>query len=362
MKRLLVLALACASLSGLGCDEGRAPDAGVPDMAISDLSISDMAISDLSIPDLSLPDLSTPDLSLPDLASVVLVPHIDDPWWVIASTPDLGALNGPGQQPVDFNVWQASDGTWQLWGCIRGTHCGGATRLFYHWQGAQLTDSDWQPMGIAMQADPSLGETPGGLQAPFVLFALGEYHMFYGDWEHICQAVSTDGVTFDRLVTDGGVTGMFDEGEENSTRDPMVLPINGRYYAYYSANPNGLDSVYCRTSDDLLTWSASTLVSGGGTSGWTESSSECPFVVYRADTGYYYLFRTQQYGQYPQTRVYRSRDPLAFGVGDDSHLVALLPVAAPEIVDVGGETYIAALTLGLDGYRVAHLSWVPASP
>ena len=55
----------------------------------------------------------------------------------------------------------------QLWSCIRGTAVGGNSRLFYHWQGKNLTDPDWTPEGVAMQADPSLGETAGGIQAPF---------------------------------------------------------------------------------------------------------------------------------------------------------------------------------------------------
>jgi len=60
----------------------------------------------------------------------------------------------PKQQPVDFGIWQAADGSWQLWSCIRATSTPGKTRLFYRWQGKNLTDKDWTPMGIAMLADP----------------------------------------------------------------------------------------------------------------------------------------------------------------------------------------------------------------
>ena len=42
---------------------------------------------------------------------------------------------------MDFAVWQAKDGTWQLWSCIRQTKCGGKTRLFYRWEGKALTDA-----------------------------------------------------------------------------------------------------------------------------------------------------------------------------------------------------------------------------
>ncbi len=50
----------------------------------------------------------------------VLVPQIDGDWRVVARQPDLGPYTTPKQQPVDFAVWQAADGTWQLWSCIRG--------------------------------------------------------------------------------------------------------------------------------------------------------------------------------------------------------------------------------------------------
>src|SRR5688572_27027007 len=49
-----------------------------------------------------------------------LTPRIVGQWWTIAADPDLGELTTPKQQPVDFGIWPASDGTWQLWSCIRG--------------------------------------------------------------------------------------------------------------------------------------------------------------------------------------------------------------------------------------------------
>ena len=127
-----------------------------------------------------------------------LVPRISGAWWTVASDPDLGPLTNPKQQPVDFGIWQATDGTWQLWSCIRGTKEPGNSRLFYRWEGARLTDRDSALKGIALQADPALGETRGGLQAPFVLRHEGSFWMFYGDWTTICLATSTDGKTFTR--------------------------------------------------------------------------------------------------------------------------------------------------------------------
>ncbi len=60
-----------------------------------------------------------------DAESPMIAPEISGPWWQVAGDPDLGEWTSPDQQPVDFGVWQAADGTWQLWSCIRKTKCGG---------------------------------------------------------------------------------------------------------------------------------------------------------------------------------------------------------------------------------------------
>jgi hypothetical protein len=303
---------------------------------------------------------STSSSSSSSSSSGALVPHIVGDWWQVAGEPDLGALTTAGQQPVDFGVWQASDHTWQLWSCIRFTKEPGNTRLFHRWEGKSLTDPDWQPMGIAMHADTSLGETAGGLQAPFVMKTGSTYEMFYGDWEHICRQTSTDGKTFTRVIGPDGKTGMFGEGAGANTRDPMVLPIGDTFYAYYTASPGGMGADYVRTSKDLATWSAPTKIASGGQAGTGPSSAECPFVVYRADENAYFLFRTQRYGEMAQTSVYRSEDPTKFGVDDDSRFVETLPVAAPEIFEHDGQWFIAALLPSLKGIHISHLDWVAA--
>jgi hypothetical protein len=289
----------------------------------------------------------------------VLVPQIAGEFWQVAGDPDLGKYTKPEQQPVDFGVWQAADGTWQLWSCIRGTAAPGKTRLFYRWQGARLTDKDWQPMGIAMEADPNFGETEGGLQAPYVIRHNGEYLMFYGDWEHISLAKGVDGKTFARQLMADGKSGMFTEGIGNNTRDPMVLPIGDLFYLYYTAYPNRMGADYLRTSKDLRTWSASKKVAFGGAAGTNPYSAECPFVYYHRSSGYYYLFRTQRYGENAQSSVYRSKDPADFGVQNDQYLVGTVPYAAPEIIDCQGQTYIAVLLPGLKGIQIAKLKFAP---
>jgi hypothetical protein len=103
------------------------------------------------------------------------------------------------------------------------------------------------------------------------------------------------------------------------------------------------------------------LVGYGGSAGEGSSASECPFVHFHAASGYYYLFRTQEYSpKGGQTSVYASRDPSNFGVGDqsDAYLVARLPFCAPEIVELAdGKVLVVALAPGLDGFRVAELTF-----
>jgi len=293
----------------------------------------------------------------PDAKSTApFMPRIAGDWWTVAGNPDLGELTDPKQQPVDFSIWQAADGTWQLWSCIRYTKVGGRTRLLYRWEGKQLTDTDWKPMGVSLRADPNCGEE--SVQSPYVIKDGGVYHMFYGDWNHICHATSQDGKTFTRVVGSDGKTGMFGEGPGEFTRDPMVLKIGGTYHCYYCANPEGGKAagkgvVFCRTSPDLKTWSESKRVAYGGSAGTGWTSAECPFVIIH--DGWYYLFRTQGYPT--PTRVYRSKDPVDFGIDDDQFLLGTLPVAAPEIIEHEGRTYIASLLPSLKGIRIAKLEW-----
>lgn len=286
----------------------------------------------------------------------IIVPEIEGGWWRVASNPDLGAYTRKEQEPVDFALWQAADGTWQLWSCIRHTGCGGHTRLFHRWEGQRLTDPDWKPMGIVMEARQDLGETPGGLQAPHVIRQDGVYHMAYGDWENICFAVSEDGKTFERVVRGNGKTGIFSERPGGGARDPMLIRIDGLWHCYYTANPRLEGAIYCRTSLDLAQWSPSFIVCCGGRIGRNAWWAECPHVV-EAAPGEFVLFRNQFYGEGACNYAYYSRNPRNFGVDCDAGRVARLPAAAPEIVRDEDRYYVAALTPKLDGIRVARLRW-----
>lgn len=294
------------------------------------------------------------------------VPVIDGDWWDIAGVPDLGEYNNAGMQPVDFGIWQADDGTWQLWSCIRNTAIGGHSRLFYRWEGKQLTDTNWTPKGIAMMSDPSIGEPLGGLQAPFVLKENDIYYLFYGDWNRISLAQSHDGKQFERILNDKGHPGLF-EGPYENTRDAMVLKVDDLFYCYYTGHtsnpPVGEDScaVFCRTTTDLFNWGDPVIVCSGGSPAqgvWYGADSESPFVVHK--NGLFYLFRNQLYGMSALNSQYVSDNPLYFGIRDDSRMIGQMNVAAPEIVEHDGEYFIVALKPNLDGIRMAKLTWKTA--
>ena len=224
-------------------------------------------------------------------------------------------------------------------------------------------------MGIAMEADPALGETPGGLQAPHVVKVGDTYHMFYGDWVNICHATSKDGKTFTRVIQPNGKTGMFSEGPEANTRDIMLLPHAGKWYAYYTCHPNNQGMDCLRTTADFRTWTDSTVVAFGGQATTGPWSAECPHVVKLGDNDFY-LFRTQilrQPGErrHPQARSRQDQrlssrpiPPCSASTRTRRYFLCTLPVAAPEIILHEGQYYIAALNEGaLDGIRIARLKW-----
>jgi hypothetical protein len=287
----------------------------------------------------------------------VPVPCIDGQWWQVASTPnDLGKYNSNKQQPVDFGLWQAKDGSWQLWSCIRHTTAPGHTRLFYRWEGKNITDTNWNKKGIVMTSKSEFGEPLNGLQAPHTIKFKDEYWMFYGDWDDICIAKSKNGKEFVRLIQPDGTAAVFSEGHQVNTRDAMLIRLENKWHCYYTAFPAGHGYVFCRTSEDLLQWSKSVITAYGGKAGNNPYSCECPHVVEPME-GHYYLFRTQKYGPGSKTSIYHSENPFNFGIDDDSYYVKEMNICAPEIVKHEGQYYIAALNPNLDGIRIAKLKW-----
>jgi hypothetical protein len=289
-----------------------------------------------------------------------LVPVVDGEWWTIAGNPDLGSYNTDKQQPLDFAIWQAADETWQMVACCRRTACGGRGRLFYRWQADKLTDTDWKPMGVFMEADTNFGEYEGGLQAPMVYKHKDEYLMYYGDWINTCMAWSQDGKTFARLLGEDKLSGLFTEGHKSSTRDPHVMAWRNKFYIYYTGVPEDKGQIFCRMSDDLYNWGDSVVVNSGGSGGSGSSDAECPFVLYQPEEALFYLFRAHpsKNGDAYETSVYASPDPLDFGIDTDKYKIGSLPFEVVRIIEHDHQFYISALKHDYTGMILAKLKWV----
>ena len=292
-------------------------------------------------------------------------PVIDGGLWHIGNNPDLGDLHDDEQEVVDHAIFRSDDGRWHLWACIRGTKIG---RVLYRWEGGSLEQRDWEPRGVAMRADSALGESIGmedgreWIQAPHVIVRDGVHHMFYGAQRteagdgQICPATSPDGREFTRHRNANGYSRVF-QGPISS-RDPMALKVGELYYCYYTGHDVGSPApckIYCRTSPDLIEWSDFQDVNWGGSGGSAQWDAECPFVVHL--DGYYYLFRTSWYWPPAVTHVYRSEDPLDFGLDDDSKYLGTIQVSAPEVMLAGDRYYISTVEDLQGGVQLARLKW-----
>ncbi len=285
------------------------------------------------------------------------IPIVASDWWRICEMPDLGDLTGPDpaeQNIVDHHMYLDDEGRWHLWAAIRGVTC---DHLIYGWEGVSLEEGPWEPKGVVLRADPQAGERnkPDGgelLSAPFFIKHAGEWNCFYNSNAGIHRLRSKDGKTFERVLNANGTSLSYEGG-----RDPMVLKIGDLYFAYSCVTTVSADNwlkgfVIVRTSPDLEEWSDYTIVSEGGIAGNGPVSSESPFVV-ELD-GLFYLFRATSTDF--KTYVYRSDTPYNFGVNDDSKLIAVLPIKAPEIILHDGQYYISDLA-DFRGIKLARLRW-----
>lgn len=327
-----------------------------------------------------------------------LRPVLEGDWRLIAPAPDLTRHFGPGNAPyekqadrhelnavVDHHVFQDAAGIWHAWACVRNTQVG---RVLYHWRTADFHASPWEDTGEMVRCDRSCGESVddyGGmewLQSPFVVRDGGTFYMFYGGHTtgadasgrpasgddprnecQMCLMTSPDGVAWKRHHNADGTSRVFVGPGE--VRDPCVVRIGGLwhcYYAGYELQQADRPGFYCRSSSDLVHWSAPACVHRdlevGAEFGMRRRwHTECPFVVERE--GWYYLFRTLRYYN-PITYVYRSADPLDFGIdGAGDRLITQLPVAAPEVIaGPDGREYLTSVHNPPLGMQMAPLRWV----
>lgn len=327
------------------------------------------------------------------MQKIKLHPVLEGDFWMLGPAPmnlDLPDIVNPERNPraparapthecVDRHVYQSSDGAWHLWGCIRKTTVG---RILYRWEGQSLTLAPWIPTGEMIRVDRNVGESlafHGGeecIQSPYVIKVDNTYYMFYGGdgsgvdecggtvdsndpdmVGQMCLMTSKDGRNWTRYVNEAGQSRVFTG--PIAVRDPCLIEIDGIWYLYYAGyhgHQDGEAGFYARTSSDLIHWSERHLVHLDASFGGHRWQTECPHVVYRK--GFYYLFRTVHY-ESSETHVFRSEDPLNFGVGDASAIyVGPISVAAPEIiVDAAGNEFITSNHNLAGGTMLCRLKW-----
>ena len=281
--------------------------------------------------------------------------RIDGSWWRLAAPPTLEKHGTGKEQAVDFTVFPAADGTWQLISCIRNTAFPGSGRLLYRWEGKALTDADWEPRGIFLTSDPALGHREGKLQAPHAVVEDGVTWLFYSS-AGAHAMTSKDGKTFEPAKAADGSFTFFE-----MPRDLMLFDNrarDGKWYAFFTDIAPGKfperkdNTVSFRTAAKLEgPWSAKTHVGvvSPPPKGYVFANAESPFVFFR--DGLYYRFE--------QLNLLSSRDLTAWAGPPVAELNPKpLQYLAPEVIEHEGRLYVAAYKdHGRAGIFMARLGW-----
>jgi arylsulfatase A len=237
----------------------------------------------------------------------------------------------------DHSLVQGPDGTWHLFGITHPKPFDFAKdpgRSLAHAVSPSLLERPWRALPPAVTADPERHHE-FFFWAPHVIRHEGLYWMFVcagerdGHRYRIHLLTSPDLAAWTRhpgnpLVIDG-----FDG------RDPMVLPLGGRWAMYYTATsgPDGGNHIVAAlTSTDLVRWSDRRVVFVHPRTGTFGGPTESPFVVHRGDR--FYLFACDG----GHTDVYVSRDPFRWEIEGRAGRIAS---HASEVVrDAGGRWWI----------------------
>ncbi|MCA9125632.1 MAG: hypothetical protein KDB22_01055 [Planctomycetales bacterium] len=287
--------------------------------------------------------------------NAAMVPRLAGPWKKLVGRPPLEKWASDKAEPVDFTLFQADNGRWQLISCIRHTTHPGGTRLLYRWSNEDLLSNDWKPEGIFLSSDPKLGHAEGTVQAPFHVRDSEQHFLFYNSrGGHLMR--SPHGINFEPV----GSKAIFPMG-----RDVCILDDrehSGKWIAYYTSPEKGINAatrdhtIRARTAKNLV-------------GPWSQSATEIPPITPPAK-GYAFVYaesplvvrRGNYYYRFEQLEVFRSTDPLKW---DGEAVVSLAPndplkLLAPEIVTDAGNDYLVAYQWrGKDprGIYLAPLLW-----
>ena len=265
-----------------------------------------------------------------------------------------------GRYINDHCLIRGRDGRWHLYGITGdsappGQFPDGSREVRFAHATAPSLSGPWTNATDALVLDRNYhGEEH--LWAPHVVESGGKYYMFYSaggsTGAAINLATSTDLYTWTRLPSGPLFRGI-------AARDTFVVRIGTQWVMYYCevASAGGNHIVACRTSTDLVRWSAPrTVFTDPSTERNSPSVTESPFVVNRGE--WWYLFIGPRNG-YTGTDVYASTDPMSFPLGNYSGHV---PAHAAEVVQDGGTWWVTGAGSFSRGVYLAPLLWRSTPP
>ena len=301
------------------------------------------------------PETSLDNTSSSDAKAVT--PRLSGPWIKLVGRPQLEKWASDKAEPVDFTVFRADNGRWQLISCIRHTKHPGGTRLLYRWSSSELTREGWRPEGIFLSSNPDWDHSEGRLQAPFHVRDAGQHFLFYNSrGAHLMT--SRDGIRFQPF----GSRAVFPMG-----RDVCILDDRGQssqWIAYFTSPEQGINAA---TGDHTIRARTATSLTGP----WSDKAFEIPPITPPPE-GYAFVYaesplvvnRGGYYFRFEQLDVYRSSDPFKWDGPAVARLAPRDPLKrlAPEIVTHEGRDYLLAYQWrGADprGIYLAPLAWNP---
>ena len=222
-------------------------------------------------------------------------------WIQLVGRPQLEKWASPNAEPVDFTIFQADDGRWQLISCIRKTTHPGAGRLLYRWSSPKLTEG-WKPEGIFLSSKSEWDHAEGRVQAPFHVKDGNKHFLFYNSrGGHLMT--SEKGIDFEPF----GKKAVFPMGRDVCLLDDRER--SGKWIAYYTSPEKGINPA---TKDHTIRARTAAKLEGP----WSETAVEIPPIT-PPPSGYKFVYaesplvikRGDYYYRFEQLFVYRSKDP-----------------------------------------------------
>ena len=274
----------------------------------------------------------------------------------------------PGWHINDHCFMQGEDGTWRLFGITWPDPDSGDPSIanyFTHASADSLRQSPWRSLDPPFVVPLTAGAV---LWAPHIVRSGGLYHMFYcggGSLTAYAILLRTSG----DLVSWSAPTLLFRDGYQ--ARDPMVAwnAAEGLWVMYYTATEKprgGRHVVAYRTSADLVHWSGRGIAYRDYHEGTDYGPTESPFVVQRGE--FHYLFIGPRPYDAPDESMpnwlhpgYAGTDVFRSGRWDlwtNADYIGHVRAHAPEIVRDGtGRWFISHSGIGQGGVFLARMTW-----